>query len=125
ALGDERSRELLHGYLDAWDRMDIPAIVLMLHEDVVADMPPWPMWYQGRAAVEELLRADRGDCYDGWRFERVRANGQHAYATPGLKDGRWEPASINVLGVRDGLICAGTAFVLPDLFPRFGVPSTA
>src|SRR5262249_19874376 len=53
ALGDERSRELLHGYLDAWERQDIPAIVSMLADDVIADMPPWPMWFQGRETVEE------------------------------------------------------------------------
>jgi len=123
ALGDERSRELLHGYLDAWERKDIPAIVAMLAEDVIVDMPPWPMWFQGRAAVQELLRADHGDCSEAWRFVPVQANGQLAYATYGLKDGRFEPESINVLGVRDGLICAGTAFVLPALFPKFGVPA--
>jgi RNA polymerase sigma-70 factor (ECF subfamily) len=122
-LGDERSRELLHGYLDAWERKDIPAIVSMLAEDVIVDMPPWPAWYQGRAAVEELLRSDHGDCAEVFRFEPVRANGQLAYATYGLIDGRFEATSINVLGVRDGLICAGTAFVLPALFPKFGLPA--
>jgi RNA polymerase sigma-70 factor, ECF subfamily len=121
ALGDERSRELLHGYLDAWERKDIPAIVSMLAEDVIVDMPPWPAWYQGRATVEQLLRSHDAECYEAFRFVPVHANGQLAYATYGLKDGRFEPASINVLGVRDGRISAGTAFVLPELFPRFGV----
>jgi RNA polymerase sigma-70 factor (ECF subfamily) len=123
ALGDERSRELLHGYLDAWERKDIPAIVSMLAEDVIVDMPPWPAWYQGRATVEELLRSDHEDCAEVFRFEPVRANGQLAYATYGLIDGRFEATSINVLGVRDGLICAGTAIVLPALFPKFGLPA--
>jgi RNA polymerase sigma-70 factor (ECF subfamily) len=121
ALGDERSRELLHGYLDAWERKDIPRIVSMLADDVIVDMPPWPMWFQGRATVGELLRGDHEDCYEDWRYVPVGANGQLAYATYGMRDGRFEPASINVLGVRDGLICSGTAFVLPALFPSFGV----
>jgi RNA polymerase sigma-70 factor (ECF subfamily) len=101
--------------------MDIPAIVSMLADDIVAEMPPWPMWYQGRATVEALLLSDPGGCYEGWRFAPVQANGQLAYAAHGLKDGRFEPASITVLSVRDGLISAGTAFALPDLIPRFGV----
>ena len=121
ALGDERSRQLLHGYLDAWERKDIPAIVAMLADDVVFDMPPWPAWYQGRATVEELLQRNQEECYEGWRFTPVRANGQLAYAAYGLKDGRYEAAAINVVGVRDGLIHTGTSFVLPSLFPRFGV----
>jgi RNA polymerase sigma-70 factor, ECF subfamily len=121
ALGDERSRQLLHGYLDAWERKDIPAIVAMLADDVVFDMPPWPAWYQGRATVEELLRLNQEECYEDWRFTPVQANGQLAYAAYGLKDGRYEAAAINVVGVRDGLIHTGTSFVLPALFPRFGV----
>jgi RNA polymerase sigma-70 factor, ECF subfamily len=123
ALGDERSRELLHGYLDAWERKDIPAIVSLLADDVVFDMPPWPAWYQGRATVEELLQRNQEECYEDWRFTPVHANGQLAYAAYGLKNGRFEPAAINVIGVRDGRICAGTSFVLPQLFPRFGIPS--
>jgi RNA polymerase sigma-70 factor (ECF subfamily) len=123
AVGDERSRELLHGYLDAWERKDIPAIVSMLADDVVFDMPPWPAWYQGRATVEELLQRNQEECYEDWRFTPVHANGQLAYAAYGLKNGRFEPAAINVIGVRDGRICAGTSFVLPQLFPRFGIPS--
>jgi RNA polymerase sigma-70 factor (ECF subfamily) len=122
-LGDERSRELLHGYLDAWERMDIPAIVSMLADDVVVEMPPWPAWFQGRATVQELLLANPEGCYEAWRYVPIGANGQLAFAAFGLKDGRFEPASINVLGVRDGLICKGSAFVLPALFPRFGVPA--
>jgi len=121
ALGDERSRALLHGYLDAWERKDIAAIVSMLADDVVFDMPPWPAWYYGRTTVEELLRFTDHECYEAWRHVPVQANGQLAYAAYGLKDGRFEPASITVLGVRDGLIHTGTSFVLPALFPRFGV----
>jgi RNA polymerase sigma-70 factor (ECF subfamily) len=123
ALGDERSRQLLHGYLDAWERKDIPAIVAMLADDVVFDMPPWPAWYQGRATVEELLRLNQEECYEDWRFTPVQANGQLAYAAYGLKDGRYEAAAINVVGVRDGLIHTGTSFALPALFPRFGIPT--
>ncbi len=123
ALGDERSRALLHGYLDAWERKDVPAIVSLLAEDVVVDMPPWPAWYQGRTTVEALLRVNAQECYEDWQFVPIQANGQLAYAAYGLNDGRYEPAAINVLGVRDGLIQTGTSFVLPSLFPRFGVPA--
>jgi RNA polymerase sigma-70 factor (ECF subfamily) len=73
--------------------------------------------------VEELLRSNEKECYEAWRFVPLRANGQLAYASYGLTDGRFEPAAINVLSVRDGGICAGTAFVLPSLFGMFGVPA--
>jgi RNA polymerase sigma-70 factor (ECF subfamily) len=121
-LGDERSRDLLHGYLDAWERQDVPAIVALLAEDVTFDMPPWPAWYQGRATIEALLQANDGECYPAWRFVPVQANGQLAYAGYGWEDGRFKSVAITVMGVRDGLIHAGSSFVLPALFPRFGLP---
>ncbi len=122
-LGDERSRDLLHGYLDAWERKDIPAIVSMLADDVTFDMPPWPSWYRGRAMVEELLRVNRDACFEDWRLVPIRANGQLAYASYGLVDGRFTAQAICVLGVYDGRIHTGTSFVLPALFSRFGLPA--
>jgi RNA polymerase sigma-70 factor (ECF subfamily) len=123
ALGDERSRELLHGYLDAWERDDIAAIVAMLAEDVTVDMPPWPQWYRGRDTVEALLRMSANQCFEATRFVPVGANGQLAYATYGLQDGRWGAIAINVLAIRDGLIHAGTSFATPSLFARFDLPA--
>ncbi len=123
ALGDERSRDLLHGYLDAWERKDIPAIVAMLADDVTFDMPPWPSWYRGRATVEALLRVNRDACFEDWRLVPIRANGQLAYASYGLQDGDFVAQAICVLGVRDGRILTGTSFVRPELFARFGLPA--
>jgi RNA polymerase sigma-70 factor (ECF subfamily) len=114
-------RAVLRRYMDAMERADLAGVAALLADEVRTAMPPWPMWFQGRATVEELLRGDHEDCYEDWRYVPVGANGQLAYATYGMRDGRFEPASINVLGVRDGLICSGTAFVLPALFPSFGV----
>ena len=40
ALGDERVREIVDGYVDAWERGDVDAVVAMLTEDAAFAMPP-------------------------------------------------------------------------------------
>ena len=40
ALGDERLREIVEGYVDAWERGDVDAVVAMLAEDATFAMPP-------------------------------------------------------------------------------------
>ena len=67
SLGDEGMREVVEGYVDAWDRGDIDAVVAMLTEDACFSMPPAPSWHRrqrgagrlprGRAAVGGLALA--------------------------------------------------------------------
>src|SRR6266540_3019985 len=51
ALGDDGFRELVEGYVAAWESRDVDAIVAMLVEDASFAMPPFPNWWQGRDAV--------------------------------------------------------------------------
>ncbi len=48
AIGDEQLREVVDGYVDAWERGDVEAVVAMLAQDAVIAMPPMPTWYRGR-----------------------------------------------------------------------------
>ena len=80
ALGDDALSEIVDGYVDAWERGDLDAVVAMLAEDVTLTMPPMPTWFAGRAAVAGFfgrlpLRASRR-----WRLLPVGANGQVAFA---------------------------------------------
>ncbi len=122
ALGDERSRALLHGYIDAWERNDIPAIVALLAEDVTFEMPPWAAWWHGRENVEALLRHDGEPCYPAFRWRPARANGQLAFAGYGFEDGRYKALSINVITLREDRIRVATGFASPALFAHFGLP---
>ena len=40
SLGDDRLREIVEGYVDAWQRRDVEAVVGMLTEDATFAMPP-------------------------------------------------------------------------------------
>src|SRR5881396_467083 len=51
SLGDERLTEIVDGYVDAWERGDVEAVVAMLAEDAAWSMPPLASWYGGRAAL--------------------------------------------------------------------------
>jgi RNA polymerase sigma-70 factor (ECF subfamily) len=122
ALGDERARAILHGYIDAWERNDVPAIVALLAEDAVFEMPPWSAWWQGRDTIAALLSAPDKECISDWRWLPVRANGQLAFAGYGLDGDRYEAISINVVTLREDRIRVSTGFVDPSLFPCFGLP---
>src|SRR6185503_17409984 len=71
ALGDDRSRELVARFVDAWNRADVAAIVAMLREDVTFSMPPLPTWFRGRDDVASFLNVQV--FRTTWRFEATHA----------------------------------------------------
>lgn len=125
ALGDERLSELVGGYVDAWERGDVEAVVAMLARDARIAMPPIPTWYRGRDAVatfltEWALRGDRPR-----RLLPVRANGAPAFGQYVWDDGsgRLLAHGITVLTFQGEEIEEITAFLTPEAFARFGLPS--
>jgi RNA polymerase sigma-70 factor, ECF subfamily len=125
ALGDERLNALVGGYVDAWERGDVEAVVAMLAHDVRIAMPPIPTWYSGRDAVatfiaERVLNGDRPR-----RLVPVRAN-----AGPAFGQYVGDPASgvllgysITLLSVDGEAISEIAAFRTPGAFARFGLPA--
>jgi RNA polymerase sigma-70 factor, ECF subfamily len=120
-LGDERIREIVEGYVAAWERGDTGAIVSMLAEDATFSMPPNVEWYRGRAAIADFL--PRGPLSMRRRFVPIRASGQLAFGTYCLEPGRWRANAIHLLDLReDGAIVEMTAFLDRRVFRRFGLP---
>jgi RNA polymerase sigma-70 factor (ECF subfamily) len=81
SLGEERSRQLVARFVDAWNRADIPGIVAMLAEDASFSMPPVPTWFRGRDDIAAFLNTqfDEGRVLSSlWRFEATSASGQPA-----------------------------------------------
>jgi RNA polymerase sigma-70 factor, ECF subfamily len=124
SLGDRRIRELVEGYVDAWRRGDVEALRALLAEDAVFSMPPWSSWWRGRDTIAEFGKAAAEFCAVA-RSVPIRANGQPAVAYYSLdaESGRWRATAIDVITIEGSLIKDITAFVLPEIFPLFGLPA--
>ncbi|WP_346433970.1 RNA polymerase subunit sigma-70 [Nonomuraea composti] len=46
---DPKVREVIERYMRAFERADVPALVRLLTDDAVLEMPPVPLWYRGSA----------------------------------------------------------------------------
>jgi RNA polymerase sigma-70 factor, ECF subfamily len=124
SLGDVALRDVVDGYVDAWERGDVDAVVAMLAENATIAMPPMPTWYRGREAVAAFLRGWPLAGERRWRLVPARANGQLAFAHyiwDGEKE-RFVAHSVNVLALRGAHIDEITAFLAPGAFGRFGLP---
>jgi RNA polymerase sigma-70 factor (ECF subfamily) len=113
ALGDERLSEIVDGYVDAWGRGDVGAVVGMLTEDAAFSMPPMSTWFGGRDEIATFLAEYPLSGLWRWRPIRVRANGQPALAYYSWDDGEecYLPFALNVLTLRGDKISDVTAFI--------------
>jgi RNA polymerase sigma-70 factor, ECF subfamily len=123
-LGDERLRELVDRFVEAWERTDVDSVIAMLAHDVTVTMPPQPTWYRGREAVATFLSAVALAPGKRWRLVPVHANGQIAFA-----EYKWNETTeqfvlgaVTVLTIADALIADITAFRSPELIAHFGLP---
>jgi RNA polymerase sigma-70 factor, ECF subfamily len=123
SLGDERVRQIVQNFVDAFERGDVDAIVALLAEDATFAMPPYEEWYLGREAIADSWLMP-GAPPTGLRYLSTRANGQLALGVYALdpERGRYLPIALDVLTLRGRRIADITAFRTPDLFPRFGLP---
>ncbi|MGC5009660.1 sigma-70 family RNA polymerase sigma factor [Streptosporangium sp. DT93] len=120
----ETRRTLLDGYVDAFTRADLDALVSLLRADVELEMPPIPTWFTGRRAVVGFL-AGRVLGTDRWWTVPARANGQPALvAYERTGDGRYEAHGVQVLTLTGDRITRITAFNDPSLVPTFGLAPT-
>ena len=55
AIGDEKLRELVEQYADAWERNDVDTVVSMLAEDAAFTMPPMARWFHGHDGIRGFL----------------------------------------------------------------------
>ena len=123
ALGDQRLRDTVERFVDAFECGDVDAILAMLTEDATFTMPPYPTWCRGREAIAESWLMP-GGAPPRLRYVPARANGQPAVGTYLLdrEAGSYKPIALDVLTLRGPLIAAVTAFRTPGIFARFGLP---
>jgi RNA polymerase sigma-70 factor, ECF subfamily len=122
SLGDEGVRDLVQRFVDAWARRDVDALVALLVDDATFAMPPHPNWWRGRDAVIGFIACT--GVHD-LRHVTTRANGQPAigWYVWDRERAAYRAAALEVLSIEDARVKGITAFALPQLFPRFGLPA--
>jgi RNA polymerase sigma-70 factor (ECF subfamily) len=124
-LGDERLRDIVDRFMEAWESADVESLSALLTDDCVMAMPPWAEWFNGRAAVTDFLSRAPLSPGKSWKLVPTRANGQPALACY-WSDGDGGPLNaegIIVLSLTgEGRVSEFTSFRDPDLFASFGLP---
>ena len=100
SLGDERIRELVAAYVDAWARGDVDAVRALLAEDAVFSMPPWAAWWRGRDTIGGFAKEAVEFCAASLPVS-TQANGQPAIAYYHLdaETGRYKATAIDVISL--------------------------
>jgi RNA polymerase sigma-70 factor, ECF subfamily len=123
-------RRLLRRYIDAYESGDVAALAAVLRGDARLLMPPYREWYDGRAAIVTFAQAFVDSSSPGFRGHLqgvpTRANMQPAVAwyLGRPAESTLRALSVDVLRVENGKVAEITGFVLPALFPAFGLAST-
>ena len=115
-------REVLAAYIDAFERNDIDALVDLLRDDAILEMPPFELWMRGPEHIRRWFVA--ADALSQELLTPVAANGSLAVAVYRPRDPGGPPTafSIQVLDIGDGRIGAIHVFLDPELFELFSLP---
>ena len=120
---DPEVRSAIQRYVQAFEAGDVPALVGLLTDDAVLEMPPVPLWYRGSRDYGLFMQrvfAMRGT---GWAVRLLTANGQPAFAAyapdPG---GGHRLHTLQVLTVSGGKVASNVVFADPRVFEAFDLP---
>jgi len=115
--------------LDRWARAfvnaDVEALMELLTDDAIWEMPPQPMWFQGAAMLRRLLGFRMRQHGRYRRMVATSANGQRAFAVYSVADGdhgRLVAESLQVITFRGDRIAKVSAFRTAELVGMCGLP---
>ncbi len=121
---DERQRDLLARYVEAFEDYDMDRLTALLAEDATWNMPPYALWLHTHEDIATWCMGPGIGC-QGSRLLATMANGSPAFAQykPAADGNGWEPWALQVVEVRGDRI-AGVTFFLDTArwFPLFGFP---
>ncbi|MEU6747287.1 sigma-70 family RNA polymerase sigma factor [Spirillospora sp. NPDC046719] len=115
-------RELLDRYVAAFENADVAALLGLLTEDAVLEMPPTSSWFAGRESIVRFFGARVLTVPGAIRMVATSANGQPAAAMYQRgEDGVHHLHALMVLTASGGGITRISAFRDPQLFEYFGL----
>jgi RNA polymerase sigma-70 factor (ECF subfamily) len=126
ALPSLQLQSLLDRYVALWEQGDISGFVALLREDAWFTMPPFPSWYQGRAAITMLLSTRIFTPGRQWRLLQTRANGSPAFGLyrREAEAEAYQLFGLLVLDVVGEQIASLVAFLELSSLSSFALPST-
>jgi RNA polymerase sigma-70 factor (ECF subfamily) len=120
---DPEVRAVIERYVRAFEAADVPALVRLLSEEAILEMPPVPLWYQGSRDYGLFMRRVFEMRGAGWGMRRLTANGQPALAAyapePG---GGLRLHTLQVFTVTGGRVAHNVVFADPGVFAAFDLP---
>jgi RNA polymerase sigma-70 factor (ECF subfamily) len=120
---DPEQQALLARYVDAFERYDIPSLVMLLRDDAIMSMPPYDFWLEG---PEEMGRwfLGAGSACEGSRLVATTANGCAAFGSYRVDpNGGYYPWAVQVIEVSGDRIVGHHNFLDTELFAAFGLPA--
>jgi RNA polymerase sigma-70 factor (ECF subfamily) len=114
---------LIDRYLRAFEAADVPALVRLVADEAVLEMPPVPLWYRGRSDYGRFMRRVFEMRGTGWATRQLAANGQPAFAAYAPHDGgRLQLHTLQVFTLERGRIARNVVFADPAVFDAFKLP---
>jgi RNA polymerase sigma-70 factor (ECF subfamily) len=121
----EADAELLDRYVAAFERYDMEALTVLIHEDATQSMPPFDMWLAGREDILSWWVGPGNGCRGSRVIPVISANGAPAFGQykPSESWDGYEPWALQVLEIENGKIVEFTFFLDTEtVFPLFGLP---
>ncbi|WP_275293637.1 RNA polymerase subunit sigma-70 [Amycolatopsis sp. La24] len=117
---DAETQAVIDRYAQAFEAADVEALVRLLTDDAILEMPPVPLWFRGSGDYGRFMHRVFEMRGVGWTVRGLTANGQPALAayTP---DGQLH--TLQVFTVAGGRISHNAVFADPRVFQAFDLPA--
>jgi RNA polymerase sigma-70 factor, ECF subfamily len=121
---DPQARAVIDRYARAFEAADVPALVRLLTDDAVLEMPPVPLWYRGSRDYGMFIDRVFQMRGTGWAIRHLAANGQPAIAAYAPEPGGGHRLhTLQVFTVTGGRVAHNVVFADPVVFQVFGLPA--
>jgi RNA polymerase sigma-70 factor (ECF subfamily) len=121
---DPGVRAVIERYVQAFEAADVPALVRLLADEAVLEMPPVPLWYRGSRDYGLFMRRVFDLRGTGWAVRRLTANGQPALAAYAPEAGGGHRLhTLQVFTVIGARVTRNVVFADPRVFESFGLPA--
>jgi len=120
---DPEVRGVIDRYVRAFEAADVPALVQLLADAAILEMPPVPLWYRGRRDYGRFMQRVFEMRGTGWGVRRLSANGQPAFAAYAPEPGGGHRLhTLQVFTVTGGRVTRNVVFADPAVFEAFSLP---